>query len=658
MRHEAERRQREDAVTWCERHGKQPMTKRILLIIILLIGTSTIWAYSDHRNRKVDSLENILRTQPPSDKKELVKIYSSLAWGYLEVDETKSTHYADLGIAVSEEMDLYLANNDFHRIKGMHHWGHSRYEEAIKEFGLSNEAIEKMRQSGEYDEKDVDDQQSALDGSLGNVYNTLGDGAKALDHYHKALTLFIKHDWKESQVIAYNNMAELYFCMGNLEHASEYYHKGDSVAQLINDPFFLYGARKGLAKVAKNQRNFKKAWELIMPVYEYSKTHTEEEGASLTDALTTMLDIAIEEGNWDKAAQLMAEWEALGKERYEGEPSYYAQKAMLCCNEGRWKEAETLALQAMNLDTDAVDEAKETFKLLSNIYIHLGDADLAHLYAEKADSVQTAWSNYAYQASLTEQETRFETEKKDLEITALSKQKMLMVIIVIVCAVVLVMLCVAIVLMRRSHKKQKALLAHKVALETETRERQTIAKDLHDGLGGLLSLLKLKIINKDYDGSIVLVDDSVREMRRVAHHIMPMELQKNGLVTSLSNFAVSIPEAQFHYFSTEEQDSGQKKRLPSDIELVLYRCAYELVNNAIKHASAKHIDIQLMTEHDQATLTVSDDGQGFNPSQTSDGMGLQNVRNRINQYEGRLDIISNPGLGTEINITLPITQNA
>jgi signal transduction histidine kinase len=88
------------------------------------------------------------------------------------------------------------------------------------------------------------------------------------------------------------------------------------------------------------------------------------------------------------------------------------------------------------------------------------------------------------------------------------------------------------------------------------------------------------------------------------------------------------------------------------MELTLYRCAYELVNNAMKHAQAKHIDIQLMQTDGEVTLTVSDDGKGI--GNNGGGMGLQNIRERIEPYRGALRIVSNEHDGTEINVTLPL----
>jgi signal transduction histidine kinase len=185
-------------------------------------------------------------------------------------------------------------------------------------------------------------------------------------------------------------------------------------------------------------------------------------------------------------------------------------------------------------------------------------------------------------------------------------------------------------------------LAAKVALEAETKERRIMARDLHDGLGGMLSLLRMK--TEQGEPSLPLIDSIHAELRRTAHHLMPEELLRNGLVSALNDFAVSVPNAKF-------QTIGDI-RLDKDKELVLYRCAYELVNNAIKHAQANHINIQLMQEPQQVTLSVSDDGTGIKDMKK--GMGLNNIRERIATYKGSLKIISTQEVGTDINITLPL----
>lgn len=616
----------------------------ITLLVLLNCLTDTA-AYNDHRNRNVDSLEHVLHTNPPSDKAQLLRMYDNLAWGFLETDGNKTQDYCDRGIALAKELENHKTMAECYRLKGMRCWGEARYDEAEKMLQKAGEAVEMMKQSKKYEEGEIDDLASSIDGTLGNLYNTLGNGAKALEYYHRALKVFRKHAWRESETIAYGNIAELYYCMGNLERAEEYYLHGDSVALLTQDPLVKTFCQEGLAKICMLRGDTKEAWQTINQVADYLFAHPEEEGSSRVTCLETMADIALREGDYAKARDIVKRNEGLCDSLQYESSSLLQQKARIAMYDQQWHEAEKLALGAMHLNEEAQDVMYEVYKLLAEIYAHLGDADQTKLFTEKADSVRTEWNNYAYQASLSEQEMRFDSEQKNIQIISLSRQRMYLIWIVVVAVVLILALGVVFVLVKRNHKRQKALLAAKVALDAETKERSLLAKDLHDGLGGMLTLQKLKLDNNEVDEAKKLLDDSIMEMRRMAHHIMPEELQQNGLVTSLQDFAISVPGAQFHYF-------GDNHRLKPEMELVLYRCAYELVNNAMKHSGAEHIDIQLMVDKAQVALTVSDNGQGFEQKEPSAGMGLKSIKNRIAQFDGKMEIISLPGQGTDINITL------
>ena len=241
-------------------------------------------------------------------------------------------------------------------------------------------------------------------------------------------------------------------------------------------------------------------------------------------------------------------------------------------------------------------------------------------------------------------EVLYETRQKEAQIAALDKERGLYLWLLAAAIGLIALLAVLFIYRHLAHRRQKALLAAKVALETETKERRILARDLHDGLGGMLSLLRLKLEGNSGDSSLALLDAIHTELRRTAHHLMPEELLKKGLVSALHDFAISVPNAQFQAIGNICLDK--------DKELVLYRCAYELVNNALKHANASKINIQLMQDNKEVTLTVGDDGKGI--ADGAEGMGLQNIRERIEPYKGRLDIVTTDGKGTDINITLPL----
>jgi len=205
-------------------------------------------------------------------------------------------------------------------------------------------------------------------------------------------------------------------------------------------------------------------------------------------------------------------------------------------------------------------------------------------------------------------------------------------------------------------QQEKQLIAVQAVLDGEAAERSRLARDLHDGLGGMLSVIKLNLRNMKipameetdinrFDNALEVLDQTIGELRRVAHHMMPESLIHNGLKVSLEDFCRAIPGASFHYI-------GNYLRLDNRLEVLIYRCAYELVNNAVRHANATNIDIQLMIDNGLISLTVRDNGKGFDTDNITPGAGLENIRTRVSAYNGKMNIYSSPDNGTEVNIEI------
>ena len=209
-------------------------------------------------------------------------------------------------------------------------------------------------------------------------------------------------------------------------------------------------------------------------------------------------------------------------------------------------------------------------------------------------------------------------------------------------------------------EKEKQLVAANAIMEGETAERSRLARDMHDGLGGMLSAIKLNLFDikktnealKENDGVklnkvIGMLDNSISELRRVAHNLMPETLLKYGLKTSLQNFCSDLDNVEFHFY-------GDEKRLNGRVELMLYRSAFELVNNALKHSGATQINVQIIQQVERISLTVQDNGKGFDPINTSKGTGLNNISNRVTSANGSMNIFSDAEYGTEIVIDFKI----
>ncbi len=165
-------------------------------------------------------------------------------------------------------------------------------------------------------------------------------------------------------------------------------------------------------------------------------------------------------------------------------------------------------------------------------------------------------------------------------------------------------------------------------IETQETERQRLAADLHDDLGGTLATIRLHLRDPraahDLDALEPLIQKSGHDLRRIAHNLMPPDFARLGLRAALEQFVNSQP-AQPTRFSFIV--AGAEHRLATEVELNLYRIVSELVQNIHKHAQARQAAVQLLYQDDKLLITVEDDGVGNRLTDTTHkvgGLGLKN----------------------------------
>ena len=213
-------------------------------------------------------------------------------------------------------------------------------------------------------------------------------------------------------------------------------------------------------------------------------------------------------------------------------------------------------------------------------------------------------------------------------------------------------------------EKQNSKISTLTALlEGQEQERGRLARDLHDGLGGLLSGTKHQLsyldphqsenIEEGISKSIKQIDGAVEELRRVAHNLMPDLLVKYGLEVAIQEFASRISNSALDIHT---EFINYRNSLSEEKQLIIYRIIQELVNNAIKHADASEIIIQVSQEENVLNLTVEDNGKGFdhkglNVKKTA---GFHNIESRVQFLKGTMNIMSELNIGTSIELQIPI----
>ncbi|HSG67493.1 MAG TPA: ATP-binding protein [Bacteroidales bacterium] len=213
-------------------------------------------------------------------------------------------------------------------------------------------------------------------------------------------------------------------------------------------------------------------------------------------------------------------------------------------------------------------------------------------------------------------------------------------------------------------RKQNESRVLSAILRTEEAERQHFANELHDGLGPLLSSVKMAISASAYkktpdhkvlENAEKLIDESITTLKDISSKLSPHILLNFGLLKAVKSFInkLQIIEKPLIHFNSNLGEG----RFSFNVEVVLYRVMCELITNTIKHAEAHNIYIDLMLEDDIITLKYIDDGKGFDVKEAEDnleGMGYPNTKSRIRSLNGTFGIYSQPGEGVRVDISISI----
>ena len=201
-------------------------------------------------------------------------------------------------------------------------------------------------------------------------------------------------------------------------------------------------------------------------------------------------------------------------------------------------------------------------------------------------------------------------------------------------------------------------------LRTEEKERLRFSKDLHDGLGPLLSSAKMSVSALAADktdersreilrNASYVIDEAIRSLREISVNLSPHILKDFGLARAVSNFIGRLPHSgmQIH-FST----NLHAERFDADIEVILYRVICELINNSIKHSGAAEASVSLIRIDSLIRLDYRDNGCGFETGgvEQQEGMGIANIRSRISSLKGDFTLSSSPGRGMKALVEVHI----
>lgn len=473
---------------------------------------------------------------------------------------------------------------------------------------------------------------------LGVIFYKLKEFDKSLMYHNKALVYLEKTDKKQLyKITSFNNMGNVYRAMGNYNEAITNYNKAlnDSLllkndpvryARILNNLYYTkllnkdtIGVETNLLKALKIRDSVNRISGIVL-----SKIHLAEYYSYKTDTL--------------KAIKFATEAEKLAVEIYD--------------NEDRLKALKLLS----KLDTTKSTNYLET-------YIQLNDS----LHAAER-SIRNKFNRIAF-----ETDTYIKTNKR------LTKQNILITVFSAIAIILLIMLY----FIRQQRLKNKELIFDKnqekvnqeiydLLLkqqsnleEVRAQERHRISKELHDGILGKLfgarvgmGFLNLKGDEEDendYKFYLNELHEIEKEIRGISHALQNNILKSSKDFTSIiEDYIANQSKAHGFNYSIHFDDTITWSDIPDKLKITLYRVVQEALLNVVKHSSANNIFLTFRETSKVLSLSINDDGKGFNTTKTKQGIGLKNMEARIQKLNGTFYVKSKLGKGTTIQVTVSI----
>lgn len=302
---------------------------------------------------------------------------------------------------------------------------------------------------------------------------------------------------------------------------------------------------------------------------------------------------------------------------------------------------------------------------IADLYEQQGNYQQAIIYLQKRVELN-ALRGSKNSRTIDELQTRYEiTQREDQVLRQQFQLKQRSYWIVGISIVTALLIVIGFIYYRQTQLKQRNI-AMQAIIDTEESERKRIAQDLHDSVSQTISAAKMNLSaigselpftdedqRRRFERVIGMVDDGFREVRTISHNMMPWALNQTGLAQVVKQFVGNFEDKSLTigFFSR-----GFEAPFDATTEIILYRILQESVNNVIKHAQASRIDISLIRDEDSISMTIEDNGRGFDSSRPEiyRGMGLNNLQSRINFLKGKVEIDSQPGRGTLVSVYIPL----
>lgn len=537
----------------------------------------------------------------------------------------------------------------------------------------------------------------------------LGHFQKAIDLNRRALHIRMAARDTLGVAASHNKMGAAFIELMLFDSALAHNYAAERIYEQRGDLLRTAQMRGNIARLYQQLGNIPMALKVARETVEMLK-RTDSEYA-LANALGQLAQILTDAKNWNQAErtglEALALFQKIGSTADIGSVSnilgmiarglgdnerglhYYCNALDMALEVHDLSGQATFTMNVANVlaELGALEEARELFERSMEISSKEGYLDLRMAALEgyvtvlekqgdtrKALRLQKEWlalKDSLFEAnhikSLSELQIKYETERTERELAQERERGLRQRALQagLLAAIALVVLLAVLIFSRQRARAKSELSATvnaereqglKAMVERTEVERKRIAAELHDGVGQQLSGLKFRLESaaaKDpqLKDLLVIADDAGKEIRGIAHQMMPRALGDLGLAPALNDMLQkSLTRPGMHH--TFEQ-FGLDARLPQPVEVGVYRIAQELVNNIIKHAQATQVNVQLLKNKGHLVLIVEDDGVGIDRSR-GNGLGIMSVHDRARLLHGTVEIEGGAERGTVATVRVPL----
>lgn len=651
---------------------KQRLLLNLILHFLLLNATA-------QTNRTADSLKHLINQSKEDTSRVLL---------YYQYGEQFEVSQPDTAIAYYQQAKQLSEQLQYKN--GLRLFT-SYYIVILNNQGRFREALDLCREAvAVYEKEGNKTNLAAAYINVGSEWQYLSDFEQAATAYLKAKQLSDEMGNKKYQRVCNNNLASVFNSLQQYDKGRSYAVTALGIAESLNDDYAIASSTINIATSDFYLKRYNESLELYVKVEALGQKMGDP--IIIMDGWMGMADNYRELKNYAKAEEYYQKIISSSVANNTPEYEMYACMGLsdTYLRQQRTGEAAPVLqkgiLLAQQLGTK--NELRDLYLRAAELYELQRDYQTSLSYEKKFRLLNDSIFNEKNTATINQLEARYEFEKKEAQIQQLEADKKIQQLSIrqknlfnyLFAGTALAFIFISILIYRTYRQKQKLqlqqiaelerekqLLATEAVLKGQEEERTRLAKDLHDGLGGMLSGIRHSFTNiKDnlilteenaqaYERSMTMLDSSIKELRTVAHNLMPESLVRFGLNTALKDFCESITGSgklivRYHFFGTEEL------KLEKNTEITLYRVIQELLNNSMKHAQATEAIVQLQQEEQLLTVTVEDNGKGFDTKllEASKGIGWSNIKNRVEYLKGTVTIASEPGKGTGVTIELPI----